>query len=64
MEIAAAFTFASRDGGTDLRSSFDFRPKGVLRLVAPLLRPLIARDLPRQSASFKAFCEEQPAAPA
>jgi Polyketide cyclase / dehydrase and lipid transport len=57
MEITATFTFAAVDGGTELTGRFDFRPKGVMKLIFPLVRPMIRRDLPKQSAGFKTLCE-------
>ena len=43
--------------GTELESDFDFRPKGALKVLFPLLAPVIRRDVPKQYASFKALCE-------
>ena len=43
--------------GTDPDSAFDFRPSGVLKVVFPLLAPVIRRDVPKQHASLKALCE-------
>jgi hypothetical protein len=59
MDISATFTFAEADGGTELDGSFDFRPKGLVKVMFPLLAPMIRRDLPKQAASFKALCERQ-----
>jgi uncharacterized protein YndB with AHSA1/START domain len=54
-------TIASKltpDGdGTQLESDFDFRPKGALKVLFPLLAPVIRRDVPKQYASLKALCE-------
>ena len=55
LTIACAFT--STGEGTELESDFDFRPKGVLKVVFPLLGPVIRRDVPKQYASLKALCE-------
>ena len=43
--------------GTELASDFDFRPSGALKVLFPLLAPVIRRDVPEQYASFKALCE-------
>jgi hypothetical protein len=59
MDISATFTFAEADGGTELDGSFDFRTKGLVKVMFPLLAPMIRRDLPKQAASFKALCERQ-----
>ena len=56
-DLTIANTFTPTDEGTDLESVFDFRPRGVLRVLFPLLAPVIRRDVPKQYASLKAFCE-------
>jgi len=43
--------------GTELESDFDFRPRGALKVLFPLLAPVIRRDVPKQYASLKAVCE-------
>ena len=55
LTIASALTRRGED--TELESDFDFRPRGVLKVVFALLAPLIRRDVPKQFASFKALCE-------
>src|SRR5262245_64405838 len=55
LTIACAFT--PTGDGTELESDFDFRPRGALRVLFPLLAPVIRRDVPKQYASFKALCE-------
>ena len=57
MDVKATFTFAARDGGTDYRATFDFTPHGSMRLMGPVLKPMIAASLKKESASFKALCE-------
>jgi hypothetical protein len=56
-DLTIAYTLASIDEGTDLQSDFDFRPEGAQKLLFGLLAPVIRRDVPKQFASFKAFCE-------
>jgi len=56
-DLTIAYTFAAADDGTELGSDFDFRPRGVLRLLFPLLAPVIRRDVPKQYVSLKALCE-------
>jgi uncharacterized protein YndB with AHSA1/START domain len=56
-DLTIVCTLAPTGEGTELESDFDFRPKGVLKVVFPLLAPVIRRDVPRQYASFKALCE-------
>ena len=56
MDITTTFTFAANADGTLLRGEFDFRPKGFLKLMFPLMGPMIRGDLPKQMGSFAAFC--------
>jgi len=57
MEIAAAMRFADSPDGTRLTGQFDLQPKGFMKLMLPLMAPAVRKDLPRQFASFKEFCE-------
>ena len=56
-DLTIAYTFTPTGEGTDLESVFDFRPRGVLKGLFPLLAPVIRRDAPKQYASLKALCE-------
>jgi len=56
MDITTTFTFAPGGPGTVLRGEFDFRPKGFLKVLFPLMRPMIRGDLPKQMGSFAEFC--------
>src|SRR5215510_11673756 len=51
-DLTITCTFTPTGDGTDLTSDFDFRPRGALKVVFPLLGPVIRRDVPRQYASF------------
>ena len=55
LTIACALTRSGDE--TELESDFDFRPRGALKLLFPLLAPVIRRDVPKQFASLKALCE-------
>jgi len=55
--LTIEYTFRPSGEGTDLESDFDFRPSGVLKVLFPLLAPVIRRDVPKQHASLKARCE-------
>ena len=55
MDITTTFVFRAEGGATILDGSFDFRPKGLLKVVFPLMRPMIKGDLPKQMASFADF---------
>ena len=56
-DLTIACTLTPTGEGTELQSDFDFRPKGALKVLFPLLAPVIRRDVPKQYASFKALCE-------
>jgi len=56
-DLTIACTFKPIDDGTELESEFDFRPGGALKVLFPLLAPVIRRDVPKQYASLKALCE-------
>jgi hypothetical protein len=58
MDITTTFTFAAKAQGTILSGDFDFRPKGLLKAMFPLMRPMIRGDLPKQMESFAKFCLE------
>jgi uncharacterized protein YndB with AHSA1/START domain len=59
MDITTTFRFAPKDDGTAVGSEFDFRPKGFTKVIFPLLKPAIRKDLATQSASFARFCESR-----
>lgn len=56
-DLTIVYTSTPTDDGTQLVSEFDFRPRGALKLLLPLLARVIRRDIERQYASFKAHCE-------
>jgi uncharacterized protein YndB with AHSA1/START domain len=56
-DLTITYTFTPTGEGTDLESDFDFRPRGVLKVLFPLLAPVIRRDVPKQYAALKALCE-------
>jgi hypothetical protein len=58
MDVGSTFTFTPADGGTRLAIEFEPRPKGVMRVLFPLLSPVIRRDLRTQHRKFKTFCEQ------
>jgi uncharacterized protein YndB with AHSA1/START domain len=59
-DLTIACTLTPTSEGTELESDFDFRPRGALKVVFPLLAPVIRRDVPKQYASLKALCETNP----
>ena len=56
-DLTIACTFTPRGNETELEGDFDFRPRGALKVLFPLLAPVIRRDVPKQYASLKALCE-------
>ena len=59
MDIDITYAFAENDGTTTAVGKFDARPKGFMKVVLPLLMPVIKRDLAKQHANFKELCETQ-----
>lgn len=57
MDVVATFRFETAPSGTALVIEFEPSPKGVMKLLFPLLRPVIRRDLAKQHAKFKDYCE-------
>jgi uncharacterized protein YndB with AHSA1/START domain len=56
-DLTIAYALTPTDDGTELKSDFDFRPKGALKVLFSLLAPVIRRDVPKQYASLKRLCE-------
>ena len=56
-DVTIACTLTPTGEGTEVASDFEFRPNGALKVMFPLLAPVIRRDVPKQYASFKALCE-------
>ena len=59
MDITTSFEFAVTPEGTTNHAVFDFRPKGFLKGIFPLMRPLIAKDGPKQAENFARFVESR-----
>ena len=57
IELVIRHAFTSRDGGTHQSAAYDFRPRGALKVVFALMKPVIARSVRKQLASFKVLCE-------
>jgi hypothetical protein len=49
--------FDPRDGGTHLTAAYDFQPRGPLKVIFALMKPMIARSVRTQLTSFKELCE-------
>lgn len=63
MDVNGAFTFFETDNGTQLEIRFDADPKGIMKLLFPLLKPIIRHDLKTQHLKFGKFCETQNRSP-
>lgn len=59
MDVASTFTFTPSGSGTTLVIEFEPQPKGVMKVLFPLLSPVIRRDLRTQHLKFKTYCEAQ-----
>lgn len=59
LDVGASFYFTEAAEGTSLVIEFDPHPKGILKALFPVLKPLIRRDLLNQHLKFKQFCESQ-----
>lgn len=57
LDISSHFALRPDGDGVALSGTFDFRPKGVMRLFLPLLARSIRSDMPKQMASFARFVE-------
>lgn len=56
MDIAVRFEFENvPEKRSRLRGEFDMQPKGFMKLLAPLLKLMIGRELPKHAASFGAW---------
>ena len=59
MDLDISFTFTEVASGTLVHGTFEPRPKGIMALLFPLLRPMIRRDMAKQHQNLKALCESQ-----
>jgi hypothetical protein len=59
IELVIRYAFDPQDGGTHMTAAYDFRPRGPLKVVFALMKPVIARSVRTQLASFKALCERR-----
>jgi len=59
IELVIRYAFASSDGGTRMSAAYDFRPRGALKVLFAVMKPVIAGNVKKQLASFKALCERR-----
>ena len=59
MDLAFTATFTQTGSGTSIHAEFDPAPNGVMKVLLPLLLPMIRRDIDKQHQHFKALCESE-----
>ena len=59
LKIVGRFRFADLSGNTVLRANFDMTPLGFMKVLLPLMSPMVRRDFLKQLNSFKAFSESR-----
>jgi hypothetical protein len=47
-DIRVVFRFTAAGGGTDMATDMEMQPKGVFKLMTPLLRPMMQRTMQNQ----------------
>jgi hypothetical protein len=57
MTIVGDLSFSGDTGGTSLDATFDMQPRGLLKLMFPLITSAVRKDFSKQLASFHEFCE-------
>jgi len=57
MDIDIDYVLTEADGVTTMTGRFNARGKGLMRILLPLLVPLIRRDLAKEHAHFVRLCE-------
>jgi uncharacterized protein YndB with AHSA1/START domain len=58
LDITVAFTIAPRGDGSHVVGEYDFRPKGAMTVMFPMMQPAVGKDLATQSQNFIRFCEQ------
>ena len=61
IELVISHTFTGQDGGTHLESEYDFRPRGAMKMLFSVMKPVIGSNVKKQLASFKTLCEQRAA---
>jgi uncharacterized protein YndB with AHSA1/START domain len=60
MAITATFDYTASGENTASHATFDFRPTGMLKVFFPMMKPLVAKDGPKQAQNFARFVESRP----
>lgn len=58
LDITVAFTITPRGDGSHVVGDYDFRPKGAMKVMFPMMQPAVRKDLATQSQNFVRFCEQ------
>ncbi len=61
MDLAISLTFVAAGSGTVMHGTYVPKPRGVMAVLFPLLRPMIRRNMAKQHQDFKALCETRAA---
>ncbi len=64
MDIDANYSFEAHDDSTMFRATFEPTPKGIMRVLLPVLKPIIRREVTQHHREFSAACEARAAAAA
>ena len=57
MDVDIDYALSEADGTTTMTGRFNARGRGLMRILLPLLVPLIRRDLAKEHAHFVRLCE-------
>ena len=57
LDITSVQTFEALGDGTVIHADWDFRPKGVFKLLFPVMKGAIRKDMAKQMRSFATFVE-------
>ncbi|MDW3219465.1 MAG: SRPBCC family protein [Acidimicrobiales bacterium] len=60
MDLGISFTLTEDGSGTLVHGTFDPKPRGIMAVLFPLLRPMIRRGMAKQHQNLKALCESEP----
>ncbi len=63
MDMNLSLTFIPTGSGTTMSLTVVPEPKGVMRALFPLLRPMIRRDMAKQHQNLKSLCEQRAQTP-
>jgi uncharacterized protein YndB with AHSA1/START domain len=57
LDITVSFTITPTPAGSHVVGEYDFRPKGSMKLMFPLMQGAIRKDVAKQSQNFRRYCE-------